>query len=47
MVGPITVKKPRPLDADLEEFLRDSGGGGGGGWICNGVLWVIRGISYS
>ena len=29
MVGPITVKKPRPLDVDLEEFLRDSGGENG------------------
>ena len=25
MVGPITVKKPKPLPPDFEEFIRDSG----------------------
>ena len=28
MVGPITVKKPKPLPPDFEEFIRDSGGHG-------------------
>lgn len=28
MVGPITVKKPKPLSRDFEEFIRDSEGYG-------------------